>query len=75
MVSDAGVSDDAPVVIDKDVPATMDGSPSVLDTAPACNCRVPGGAPTGGGRGALAAFGLAALALVRRRRVSRSTAR
>lgn len=75
VAEDAGLSDDAPAVVDKDVPETMDGSPSVLDTAPACNCRVPGGVAAGGGRGVMAGLALAALGLVRRRRVSRSTAR
>ena len=48
----------------------MDADDGLVENAPACNCRVPGGAPRASGRGVVAGLALAAFALGRRRRAT-----
>lgn len=67
---DASVEEDVPPA-DKDASTgPMDADDGLVESAPACNCRVPGGAPRMSGRGLVAGLALAAFALGRRRRVT-----
>lgn len=69
-VDDAGVEEDVPPA-DKDAATgPMDADDGLVESAPACNCRVPGGAPRMSGRGLVAGLALAAFALGRRRRAT-----
>jgi len=64
--SDADGIEDVKHAPEVDAGAAMDGSDSYAESAPACNCRVPGGG-SADARGGWWALALAALALGRRR--------
>lgn len=66
-VDDTAPSDDTGVAVDSNVPSPGNTD---LPAGSACGCRVPGNDAPAGGVGALAAFGLAALVLARRRKNS-----
>lgn len=67
---DGDVPNDAANGMDTDVPwlaLDADKGNGVVESAPACNCRVPGNAPDGTPRGFVAGFTFACAALTRRR--------